>query len=221
MNYPVPCEHPVLNLSPGILANLPVTSFFVVTVLSKGSTRALSESKQVLFDTINTKRRNSQGMNLHGEFERITFSTIVCTSRKYLGIPFTLTSVPKASQCSLIYDYRLSRAHKSELTEAHAIQVDCSSHVPDGRAPCRRLFCTDQLTGVLGAMTMRRKRALSSPGGFAHEESKTGTWQPRLEHIQAAEEKRTGRGCAIDELAWDLGIVADAALDTTNVTMDW
>lgn len=174
----------------------------LLTLRSASSYRGLQaiESQQLLFDVLGEwDTHGEKGVDFHHHFERAMASTIYC----------------------LNYGYRLKTGYEQELIDAKRVQAAVArtaqvgaymvdsfpslNHLPKLLAPWKR--------EAEGLYELERKlhvgnleKGLGNPG-----------WNSS-KHMKASPE---GKDMPTEELAFDLGILSDAALDTSTVALDW
>lgn len=158
------------------------------------------ESQQLLWDVLGEwDKFGEKGVDFHHHFERAMASTIYC----------------------LNYGYRLQTGYEKELMDGKRVQAEFArtgqvgayivdsfpslNHLPKFLAPWKKegeeLF---ELERQLHVGNLRK--GLSS-----------GKWN-FAKHMKASSE---AAGMPEVELAFDLGILADAGLDTSTVALDW
>ncbi|KAK8119960.1 uncharacterized protein PG998_004586 [Apiospora kogelbergensis] len=106
---------------------------------------------------------------------------------------------------SIIYSgYRLRTGHEPSLQAAKRVQAEFAR------------------TGQVGAYLVDSFPVLNKLPGFLAPWKREGAQLYELERdLHHMADSAEARGMATEELAFDLGIVADAALDTSTVAMDW
>lgn len=159
------------------------------------------ESKQLLFDVLaNCDEAGQEGIDFHHHFERAMGSLIY----------------------SLAYGYRLQTGHEQEFEDAKKVQHEFAR------------------TGVVGAYIVDSFPFLNRLPAFLAPWKREGEQLFRLEsnlHVGNLEKglRNPGwnftkhyatncpeaQGMPRVEVAFDLGIVSDAALDTSTVALDW
>ncbi|KAK8052460.1 hypothetical protein PG993_003845 [Apiospora rasikravindrae] len=151
------------------------------------------ESRQLLFDIIeNTKTYGERGVDFHHHFERALA---------------TATASRTGHEQSL-QDAKRVQAEFARTGQVGAYLVDSFpflNHLPAFLAPWKKEG--EQLYRLERNLHVGNlERGLANPG-----------WNFSKHMRDSAE----ARGMSTEELAFDLGIVADAALDTSTVAMDW
>ncbi|KAL4778358.1 cytochrome P450 [Aspergillus varians] len=158
------------------------------------------ESQQLLFDVLGEwDKFGEKGVDFHHHFERAMASTIYC----------------------LNYGYRLQTGFEKELLDGKRVQAEFAR------------------TGQLGAYMVDSFPSLNYLPGFLAPWKKEGEELYELErelHVGNLEKGLRNRswnfarhmkgspgakGMPTEELAFDLGILADAGLDTSTVALDW
>lgn len=159
------------------------------------------ESRQLLFDILHEcESAGQKGINFHHHFERAMASFIYC----------------------LEYGYRLKTGREKELEDAKRVQNEFAR------------------TGVVGAYIVDTFPFLNHLPAFLAPWKKEGEELFQLEHALHVGNLENGqknpgwnfskhythdcpeaKGMPTVQVAFDLGIIADAALDTSTVAMDW
>jgi cytochrome P450 len=158
------------------------------------------ESRQLLFDVLGEGDRvGEQGVDFHHHFERATASTTYF----------------------LIYGYRLKTGYEKELMEAKSVMAAMTktaqvggyiveffpslNHLPPFLAPWKK--------EAEGLYELERQLHLGN--------LEKGLKNPGYNLSKAMQASPEAKDMSTEELAFDLGIIADAALDTSTVTLSW
>lgn len=158
------------------------------------------ESRQLLWDVLREHdEHGARGVDFHHHFERAMASFIYCVN----------------------YGYRLRTGHEKELQDGKRVQAEFArtgqvgaylvdsfpslNYLPRFLAPWKRE--AEELYELERQLHVGNlDKALANPGwNFA-------------KHMRQSPE---GRDMPTEELAFDLGILADAGLDTSTVALDW
>lgn len=158
------------------------------------------ESRQLLFDVLGEwDKYGEKGIDFHHHHERAMASTIYC----------------------LIYGYRLNTGYEKELMDAKKVQAEFArtgqvgSYIVDSFPSLNHLprFLAPWKREAEGLYELERQlhlgnleKGLANPG-----------WN-FSKHMKVSPE---GKDMPTEELAFDLGILADAGLDTSTVALDW
>ncbi|KAL4947761.1 cytochrome P450 [Aspergillus filifer] len=174
----------------------------LLTLRSASRYRALQdlESQQLLFDVLSEGDEvGEKGVDFHHHFERAMASTIYC----------------------LNYGYRLKTGYEKELMDGKRVQAEFAR------------------TGQVGAYLVDSFPSLNYLPRFLAPWKKEGEELYELErslHVGNLKKGLNGRGwnfakymekspeaqgMPTEELAFDLGILADAGLDTSTIALDW
>ncbi|KAK7997393.1 hypothetical protein PG989_005433 [Apiospora arundinis] len=170
------------------------------------------ETKQLLLDLMSGSAEAGEavGIDCHHHFERTTASSIY----------------------ALVYGVRVESHAYPPLLEARAIQDEFTEMAQVGRYLVDSFPVLNRLPAFLAPWKQeaethfRRQRGLhvgNLTRGLLQNPSQTtmtipaSSWNFGKEMARSAEAAHM----STDELAFDLGIVADAALDTTTMSMDW
>ncbi|KAH6884509.1 cytochrome P450 [Thelonectria olida] len=174
----------------------------LLTVRSVATYRPLQdvESRQLLFDVLGDgDKHGEKGVDFHHHFERAMASTIYC----------------------LNYGYRLKTGYEKALQDAKAVQAafartaEVGAYIVDAFPSLNRLpRClapwkreADELYELERQLHVGNlDKGLSSRG-----------WNFSKHMKDSPEAQEMGK----EELAFDLGILSDAALDTSTVALDW
>lgn len=174
----------------------------LLNIRSAASYRPLqdAESQQLLFDVLGEwEQFGEKGVDFHHHFERAMASTMYC----------------------LIYGYRLKTGYEKELMDGKKVQAEFArtgqvgayivdsfpslNYLPRFLAPWKRE--ADGLYELERQLHVGNlEKGLASDG-----------WNFSKFMSKSNEAKDMGT----EELAFDLGILADAGLDTTTVALDW
>lgn len=158
------------------------------------------ESKQLLYDLLATSS-NEKGIDAHEPLERATASAIY----------------------ALIYGFRLLTGKEWELKRAHDVQAEFSQLVRVGAY----IVDTFPILNDLPLPTFLSPWKKDAASHFEAQKSlhmenlERGIQSPGYNFSKEMRQSVESIGMPDVELAFDLGIVADAALDTTTSTMDW
>ncbi|KAF9775973.1 hypothetical protein IL306_005892 [Fusarium sp. DS 682] len=174
----------------------------LLTLRSASSYQSLQdlESQQLLFDILNeSEKTGEKGLDFHHHHERAMASFIYC----------------------LNYGYRLITGYEKELLDGKKVQAEFArtgqvgAYIVDSFPSLNYLpkFLAPWKKEAEGLWELERslhvgnlKKGLSNPG-----------WN-FSKHMQASAE---AKDMSEEELAFDLGILADAGLDTSTVALDW
>jgi hypothetical protein len=115
----------------------------------------------------------------------------------------------------------LKTAHEPELKEAHAIQEEFSTMCQTGEHVVDTFPVLNNLPGFLAPWKKVAERHHQAQTNLHMKNLRRALGNPSWNISKQLKDSGEGVDMAIDELAWDLGIMADAALDTTTMTMDW
>ncbi|KAI0129162.1 putative cytochrome P450, partial [Xylariales sp. AK1849] len=158
------------------------------------------ESRQLLLDLLaGSDSAGEKGADFNHWFERATASSIY----------------------ALLYGYRLKTGHEQELVYAKHVQTEAVKSIQVGAHLVDSFPVLNYLPGILApwkkaAETLWQLERSLHLGNLDRGLSNPG-WN-FSKHMKASTE---GNGMSPEELAFDLGILADAALDTTSMTLDW
>jgi cytochrome P450 len=172
-------------------------------VLSKRAARAYLpfqdlESKQLLFDLLKAADRP---INCHDHMERMTASIIY----------------------SLFYGHRVRTAADPILLQAHAVNHEFDQLAQVGKYLVDSFPVLNKLPGFLApwkaeaALHWQRQRALHV--GTLERGLDSSSWNVAKQMQKTVDTQ--GIDMPIEELALDIGIMADAALDASTETMMW
>ncbi|KAK6853014.1 cytochrome P450 [Apiospora arundinis] len=170
------------------------------------------ETKQLLLDLMSGSAEAGEavGIDCHHHFERTTASSIY----------------------ALVYGVRVESHAYPPLLEARAIQDEFTEMAQVGRYLVDSFPVLNRLPTFLAPWKheaethFRRQRGLhvgNLTRGLLQHPSQATTTIPASSWNFSKEMARSPEAAhmSTDELAFDLGIVADAALDTTTMSMDW
>ncbi|KAF4344078.1 cytochrome P450 monooxygenase [Fusarium beomiforme] len=174
----------------------------LLSLRSASSYRPLQdlESQQLLFDILNASNKaGDKGLDFHHHHERAMASFIYC----------------------LIYGYRLITGYEKELANAKKVQAEFArtgqvgayivdsfpslNYLPKFFAPWKRE--AEGLWGLERSLHVGNLRKGLTNRGWNFSK-----------HTEASSE---AKAMSEEELAFDLGILADAGLDTSTVALDW
>ncbi|KAH9908312.1 cytochrome P450 [Xylariomycetidae sp. FL2044] len=159
------------------------------------------ESRHLLFDFVSKCTDDDAGIDCHPVFERTTASTIY----------------------ALTYGYRLMTGLEPELALAHDVQEEFTSFAQVGAYMVDTFPVLNHLPAVLAPWKQKAEHQFGRQCGLHVGNLKRGldaegwNFSKQMQKsipVEAAD-------MSTEELAFNLGIMADAALDTTTMTMDW
>ncbi|KAK0383012.1 hypothetical protein NLU13_8928 [Sarocladium strictum] len=174
----------------------------LLTVQSAGTYRPLQdiESRQLLFDVLEESSANGEkGVDFHHHHERAMASTIYC----------------------LNYGYRLKTGYEQALLDGKRVQAEFARTGQVGAYIVDSLPWLNMLPKFL-APWKREGEELYELEGKLH----VGNLERGLAHkgwnfSQFMKASTESQDMGTEELAFDLGILADAGLDTSTVALDW
>ncbi|OTB01703.1 hypothetical protein M426DRAFT_323208 [Hypoxylon sp. CI-4A] len=158
------------------------------------------ESKQLLYDLL-SNGNNKRGTYFHEIFQRTTASTIY----------------------SLAYGYRLKTGKEEELVNAQKVQIEFGEMVQVGRYLVDTFPILNHLPKFLAPWKREAEKSYRKHSklhvGNAQRALEGTVWNFSKRMAESAAYKTSDMG--IEEFAFDIGEIANAALDTTTMTMDW
>lgn len=159
------------------------------------------ESKQLLFDLLSDRGSESTGVNPHPHFQRVTASFI-----------FLLT-----------FGFRLKTASEPEMLRANEIQNEFSVIAQPGRYMVDVFPVLNKLPlpGFLTPWKRDAERHFRAQRDLHVGHLERGLGAPGWNFSKQLKASPEAAGMPFEEVAFNLGIMADAALDTTTVQMDW
>lgn len=170
---------------------------------ASASYRVLQEigSRQLLFDLLNEDKNDSSGVNPHPHFQRVTASFI-----------FLLT-----------FGFRLKTAFEPEMLKAHEIQSEFSMIAQPGRYLVDSFPVLNKLPlpEFLTPWKKDAERHFRAQRDLHVRHLERGLEAPGWNFSKQLKASPESADMPFEELAFNLGIVADAALDTTTVQMEW
>lgn len=174
----------------------------LLTLRAASGYRALQdlESQQLLWDVLGEwDQLGEKGVDVHHHFERAMASTIYC----------------------LNYGYRLKTGHEKELMDGKRVQAEFAR---TGQVGAYLVDSFPALNHLPGFLAPWKKEA---EGLFELERQlHVGNWKKGLRNrswnfVKYMKDSPEAAGMSEVELAFDLGILADAGLDTSTVALDW
>ncbi|KAI1881629.1 hypothetical protein JX265_000455 [Neoarthrinium moseri] len=158
------------------------------------------ESKQLLFDLLSAFDSNgAKGTDCNHWFERMTASTVY----------------------ALLYGYRLRTGNERELVHAKYVQIEAIKNIQMG-AHLVDLYPVLNYLPSFCAPWKKIGEALWQLERNLHVGNmKQGLANPGWNFTKAMKVSKEAKDMSTEELAFDLGILADAALDTTTMTLGW
>lgn len=174
----------------------------LLTSRSASSYRPLQdlESRQLLFDVLGEcDELGEKGVDLDHHFERAMASTIYCLS----------------------YGYRLKTGYEQELMDGKRVQAAFARTGQVGAYIVDRFPKLNYLPKFLAPWKKEAEELYE-----LERQLHVGNLEKGLDHrgwnfTKHMEASPEGRDMPTEELAFDLGILADAGLDTSTVALDW
>ncbi|KAI1338418.1 putative cytochrome P450 [Xylariaceae sp. FL0016] len=156
------------------------------------------ESKQLLFD-IFAEVDKSESSDFHHHFQRAMASTIY----------------------SLIYGYRFKTGHEQELVDAFHVQAEFARTGQVGAYIVDTLPFLNHLPRALAPWKKEGEALYELERKLHVGNLETGLRNPGWNWAKYMVDCTEAKGMSTEELAFDLGIMADAALDTSTVALTW
>jgi cytochrome P450 len=158
------------------------------------------ESRQLLFDVLGEwDAFGETGVDFHHHFERATASTIYF----------------------LIYGYRLKTGYEKELMEAQSIQAAIAKTAQVGRYVVEFFPSLNHLPSFLAPWKKEAEGLYQLERQLHLGNLEKGLKNPGFNFCKAMQASPESKEMSTEELAFDLGIIADAALDTSTVALTW
>jgi cytochrome P450 len=158
------------------------------------------ESRQLLFDVLGEwDAFGETGVDFHHHFERATASTIYF----------------------LIYGYRLKTGYEKELMEAQSIQAAAAKTAQVGRYIVEFFPSLNHLPSFLAPWKKEAEGLYQLERQLHLGNLEKGLKNPGFNFCKAMQASPESKEMSTEELAFDLGIIADAALDTSTVALTW
>lgn len=124
-------------------------------------------------------------------------------------------------QNALVYGFRLKTPHELELKQAHAIQVEFGTMCQTGEYLVDTFPALNNLPPFLGPWKKVAERHYQAQTSLHLKNMRRAFDNPGWNISKKFRDSAEAADMSVEELAWDLGIMSDAALDTTTMTMDW
>ncbi|KAK8060686.1 hypothetical protein PG996_010616 [Apiospora saccharicola] len=168
------------------------------------------ESRQLLWDIIeDTKTHGDKGPSL-GHSPRTT--TIKAT-----GLP----SLTSPTDTQLYSGYRLRTGHEQSMLDAKRVQAEFARTGQVGAYLVDSFPILNRLPAFLAPWKKEGEELYQLERNLHVGNLERGLANPGWNFSKHMRDSAEARGMSTEELAFDLGIVADAALDTSTVAMDW
>ncbi|KAK7996650.1 hypothetical protein PG989_004690 [Apiospora arundinis] len=155
------------------------------------------ESRQLLFDIIeDTKTHGNKGVDFHHHFER--------------GL------------ASIIYSgYRLRTGYEQSLQDAKRVQAEFARTGQVGAYLVDSFPILNNLPAFLAPWKKEGAQLYELERNLHVGNLEKGLQNPGWNFTKHMAKSAEAKGMSTEELAFDLGIMADAALDTSTVALDW
>ncbi|KAB5551056.1 cytochrome P450 [Coniochaeta sp. 2T2.1] len=158
------------------------------------------ESRQLLFDVLGEYDvLGERGVDFHHHFERAMASTIYC----------------------LNYGYRLKTGYEKELVDAKSVQAEFARTGQVGAYIVDSLPSLNYLPKFLAPWKKEAEGLYELERQLHVGNLETGLGNTGWNFAKHMKVSPEGKDMGVEELAFDLGILSDAALDTSTMALDW
>ncbi|KAB5580237.1 cytochrome P450 [Coniochaeta sp. 2T2.1] len=158
------------------------------------------EARQLLFDVLGEYDRfGERGVDFHHHFERAMASTIYC----------------------LNYGYRLKTGYEKELVDAKRVQAEFARTGQVGAYMVDSFPSLNYLPRFLAPWKKEAEKLYELERQLHVGNLETGLENPGWNFAKHMKVSPEGKDMGVEELAFDLGILSDAALDTSTMALDW
>ncbi|KAK9795615.1 hypothetical protein SCARD494_04586 [Seiridium cardinale] len=158
------------------------------------------EAKQLLFDLLTScDSAGEKGVDFNRWFERMTASNIY----------------------ALLYGYRLRTGLEQELVHAKYVQTEAVKKIQMGANLADLYPALNYLPAVLAPWKSEAEALWQLEINLHMGNMKRGFASPGWNFTKHMKASKEAEDMSPEELAFDLGILADAALDTSTMTLDW
>ncbi|KAJ4266140.1 hypothetical protein NW762_004120 [Fusarium torreyae] len=174
----------------------------LLTLRSASTYRPLQdmESQQLLFDVLNESERvGEKGLDFHHHHERAMASFIYC----------------------LNYGYRLITGYEKELLDGKKVQAEFARTGQVGAYIVDSFPSLNHLPKFLAPWKKEAEGLWELERSLHVGNLRKGLGNPGWNFSKYMEASSEARDMPEEELAFDLGILADAGLDTSTVALDW
>ncbi|KAL4919599.1 cytochrome P450 [Aspergillus aurantiobrunneus] len=158
------------------------------------------ESRQLLFDVLGEwDQFGEKGVDFHHHFERAMASTIYC----------------------LNYGYRLQTGYEKELMDGKRVQAEFARTGQVGAYIVDSFPSLNYLPKFLAPWKKEGEELYELERQLHVGNLKKGLQNGKWNFTKHMKDSPEANGMPLEELAFDLGILADAGLDTSTVALDW
>ena len=174
----------------------------LLTVRAASTYRPLQdlESKQLLFDVLDEWEKNGEkGVNFHHHHERAMASFIY----------------------SINYGYRLKTGHEQALLDGKKVQAEFARTGEVGAYLVDLIPSLNMLPAALAPWKKEGEELYELERQLHVGNLEKGQSSDGCNFTKYMEKSEEARKMSKEELAFDLGILADAGLDTSTVALDW